>query len=958
MNGRETAGSVRAASGGDIADVNARRAVDAPADGPLLAITGRAASGKTETLARRYVALLARDTTLTIGSTIVCAARGEAAAALAARIDALLPPARASERERNGRYFGCRLDRLAFDMLAENATLTNLAYDVEAIDGYDAEEIFERAIAPLFSADWNEYLGPDIDPEIPGLRAPDRFAAAVLRLIRKLRAAQISPAAFFASALRGATTFYSSPPNLSAPSLLFATKDEHRSALAVDASELERQRRRELDLAKIISKVYRSYLDELVARGCLTSSDAIAEATRLLDEHPAVARTYRQRFRIALVDDAQDLPTGEFRLLSAIFGKTLAGVTIAGDPQAATETFAGARPERVFGAAAQTLRLQANYRVPAQIAAVAEVLLDPQHAPPIPPGGAVRLHRAATPLDEAAFVADSIAAQLAAGTPPGRIAVVHRSLRALAAYEDALVERDIPIALHGDAALFARHDTLDALGLLWSTVDPFAHAWLLRVLQLPALALNDASLAILCGEPASPQALLFDLPPDENDGSRRWDRQRNLRLGTNVVRGDRDADLQPEIRERLGAFRARRAAWQQLARSAGVAEAAAAIVADGGIYERRPNETAARTRRRGAVVGALLETIARYAARNRGSELSAALTYCERIARSESGPTLRDDAGDAVVVGAIDAVKARRFDRVYVVDVRAGSFPPYYVPDAFLFSPTYGMIPKDSVGDAVTARTAKFTWYAHQAKLRENYSREDRRALAVALTRADVAVTVSASGRPTRGVAAPELLVELQSLRPELSRAESPPAANVTRPPDAPVARTRPAAVDPGTEPDVVLAVERVAEMLVCVRCAPRRTIPAAVEASFTLLSGRLPATDERVEARDIAFAFALGPAIVYGTVSALLRHERRLYVTLAQRNPLLAALAIAGLADRVCADGFFVETADGVFTGPHPLDADEPLGRASETLAGTFAPLCQEHSKSRTRKALTKPAE
>ena len=950
-------------AGLEISDVNARRAIDAPPDAPLLAITGHAASGKTETLARRYVALLARDPSLTIGATLVTAPRGESAAALAARIDALLPAARAVERGRQGRYLGVRLDRLAFDMLAEHATLTNLAYDLEAIGEYDAQEIFERAIAPLFSADWNDYLGPDIDPEIPGLRAPDRFAVAVLRLIRKLRDAHMSPDAFLAAALRGATAFYASPPNLAAPALLLATKDEHRDALAVGDAELERQRRRELDLAKIIAKVYRSYIEELVRHGCLTASDAIAEATRLLEEHPAIARTYRSRFRIALVDDAHDLATGDFRLLIAIFGKKLTGVTVAGDPAAATQTFAGARPERVFGAAAVTLPLQANYRVPEQIAAAAAAVLDPQRAAPLPPGDAVRLQRAETPTAEAAFVADDIAARIAAGTPLGRIAVLHRSLRTLGIYEDALVDRDIPVALCGDAALFARHDTLDALALLWSTVDPFAHAWLLRVLQLPQLGLSDASLALLCGEPASSQALLFDLPPEESDGTRRWDRRRDLRLGTNVVRGDRDAELEPEARARLAAFRARRADWQRLTRTAGAAQAATAIVTGGGTFEPRPGETGARTRRRSAVVNELLATIARFAERHPAAELAAALAYCERIARSETGPALRDSADDAVAVAAIDAVKGRRFERVYVVDVRAGSFPPYYVPDAFLFSPTYGMIPKESVGEAVTARTAKFTWYAHHARLRDNYSREDRRALAVALCRADVGVTVSASGRPTRGIAAPELLVELQALRPGLAGAArsatetSAPIAHAPSSEPKPVDRSAPNADSPPStagsaaacreaagERRAVIAADRLAEMLECTRCAPRRTIPAALEASFTLLSGRLPSSDERVEERDVAFAFPLGSAIVFGTVPALLRHDHRLYVALAGRNPAAASLAIAGLGGRAADDGFFVETADGVFSGPYPVAGATALARAGEVLAGTRDPRCHEH--------------
>lgn len=751
----------------DVSDASARRAIDAPADAPLIALTGPAASGKTDTLARRYVALLVADPTIAVDATIVTAASEAGARALRERIASLLPAKRAVELSA-GRTTGIPLEQFAFDVLAEAATFSGLAYDIDRIDAFDAEDIFARATAPLFSAEWSDYLGPDIDPEIPGLRAPDRFADAVFRLIAKLRDAQIGPDEFLAMCQRGATTFYANPPNLSAPSLLYATKDEHRPALAVDADERERQRRRELDLAKIVGKLYRSYLEELTAQGCLTAVDAIAEATRVIVEHPAFARTLRGRMRIAVVDDVHDLHTGAFRFLQAIFGKALPGVTVAGDPDAATETFAGARPERVFGAATTTVALNGSGRVPPQIVAVVRRLLDGAEAGPIPSGNAVRVHRATDRAREIAFVADAIAHAIASGTPPGQIALVHRSARTLGPYEDALVERNVSVALSGDAGLFARHDTLDALAVLWCTVDPFRHASLLRVLQLPFVDLNDATLATLCGEPASAQALLFDVAPlEETDGARRWDRRRDLRLGTNVVRGDRDIDLEPDARARIIEFRARRARWQAWFATADPATAARAIVADAGLFAARPGETTARTRRRAAVIDRLLALIGTYTSRRTFDDLADALAYCERIAAGDRGPAFEDASGDAVVVASIDRIKGRRFARVFVVDVRAGSFPPYYVPDAFLFSPTYGMIPKDSVGDAVTARTAKFTWYQHHAKLRETYSREDRRALTVALARADEIVTVSASGKPTRGVAAPELLVELTALLPQ-----------------------------------------------------------------------------------------------------------------------------------------------------------------------------------------------
>jgi len=902
----------------DVADANARRAVDAPADAPLLAIKGPASSGKTETLARRYAALLARDPSIAVRDTIVTASSNSGAALLRERIRPLLDAERAAELERDGRYAGASLAPLAFDLLAEHAAISGLSADLEAIDAFDAEEIFDRAIAPLFSAEWSDYLGPEIDPEIPGLRAPQRFATAVLRLIRKLRDAQISPDEFLAMSLRGATAFYANPPNLSSPSLLYATKDEHRPALAVDATERERQRLRELDLAKILAKMYRSYLDELVAYGCLTDTDAIAEATRLLSEHPAIARALRKRFRLAVVDDVHDLHTGEFRLLQVIFGKTLPGVSVAGDPDAATELFSGARPERIFAAAATTIALQANYDVPAQIAGVVRALLEPEQAHPVPTGDAMRLHRAGTPAAEAAFVADSIAELIREGASAARIAVVHRSARCLGVYEDALIDRNVPIGLTGDAALFARHDTLDALALLWSTVDPFRHAWLLRVLQMPFLRLSDASLAVLCGEPASTQALLFeDLPQtEETDGSRRWDRRRDMRLGTNVVRGDRDVDLTEEARERVVAFRARRLQWQSLVRSADATVAARSILGDGGIFEPRPDETPARTRRRRAVVTRLLAVISRYAERYPTDDLAGALAYCGRIAQSEDGPAFSVDTDDAVVVGSIDRIKSRRFDHVFVVDVRAGSFPPYYVPDAFLFSPTYGMIPKDSVGEAVTARTAKFTWYQHHSKLRDTYGREDRRVLAAALARANVTATVSASGRPTRGIGAPEFLTELQAIRPALSGAPQPPAAQ-------PLARD--IDVDVIEAPDVIrdaepppafafLSLERAAAMVHCIRCAPRRAMLAALVAPAPLLR-------DAAAADDLRFSAALGAAIIFGAVGTIERDGRIYARTHGEAAAVHAAIAVFALAPRIEAGAYYRVRDDGTTDGPHAVD-------------------------------------
>lgn len=735
-----------------IANLALERALALPPEHRLIAFTGPAGSGKTAALVRRFCALVAFDPTLA-EATIVTAARGDGARALAERIStASAVPVR-----------GETLDGLALDLLRAHPLATGLALDLQLIDALDAREIFERAAEPLFSAEWSDWLGTEIDPEIAGLRTPARFADAALRLIRKLREAGIGDDEFLAVALRGATTFYANPPNLASPALVAATKEEHRASLAVDASELDRQRRREVDLAKILRRLYGAYVEEIVRRGCLTATDALIEAARLLDDNPAIARTVRRRLRVALVDDAQDLSAAGLRFLHALFGDALDGVAVAGDPEVATQTFAGARPDRIFRRAATTVALSGG-SIPPQIAMLARAIVDADPSRTLPPGDAVRTVRAADRDAEAEQIAERVATLIAGGTPPARIALVHRTLRTLAPYEDALIARDIAIAPNGDPALFERADVLDALGLLWTAVDPFHHVWTLRTLQTPMLRLSDASIAILCGEPPNPQPALFTLGEEEDDGERRWDRKRDVRLGTNLLRGERDADLPEIARERVVGFRARRERWSTWLRETDVETAARAIVTDGGLLLARAGEPAARGRLRATLIERLLSLIGGYAVRHPYDDLAGALGYCGRLAEAGGGPEVLDERTDAVTVASIERMLARRFDHVFIVDARAGAFPPYYVPEAFLFSPTYGMIPKECAGDAPAARTAKYTWYEHQLKPRAAYVRDQRRLFAAALGRADVAVTVSASGRATRGVAAPELAAETAAL--------------------------------------------------------------------------------------------------------------------------------------------------------------------------------------------------
>jgi hypothetical protein len=75
------------------------------------------------------------------------------------------------------------------------------------------------------------------------------------------------------------------------------------------------------------------------------------------------------------------------------------------------------------------------------------------------------------------------------------------------------------------------------------------------------------------------------------------------------------------------------------------------------------------------------------------------------------------------------------------------------------------MIPKENAGGGSAARTAKFSYYMHKSKARDKYNLGERRALVYALRRTEGNAYLTTSGKPTRGITAPEFFEELRNAR-------------------------------------------------------------------------------------------------------------------------------------------------------------------------------------------------
>jgi superfamily I DNA/RNA helicase len=701
-------------------------------------IIGAAGSGKTTELVRR--ALDAAEQRPVLVTSVSAAA---------------LNVLRDRVRHPNARI--CELHALALECLPH----------AERIDDVRAAILFAEAAQPLLTLEWREIIEAEVDPEVPGLRAPDRFLDAAFRLFCKLRDARISPEQFLESALRGAAQFYAKPPNLASPDLLYYTKDSHRDSLHVDGAELQRQYRREIDLAKILTKLYRSYLEHPVRQGCLTPRDIIAQAADLLQKDGNAARALRERYPLLFVDDAEELTIGELQLLQAIYGNDLQAVTLAGDQNSATSTFRGARPDRVFALPGERIVLEEQYRSPFAVDLACRHLLGTPGPSPVSvdPRIGLTLFRASTRRAEAQFIAEHVVELLSAGVSHDEIAILFRSVRDVRPYRDALLDRNVRVQIAGDLNVFAEPEALDALAILWAVHDPFRHDYLLRVLSGPAMALSDATVYTLCSEPPDAQTVLFeDLSAGANGGrSGRWDAKRDLRLAWNVLRGDQDERLSPIGRERVQSLRANIARWREALTRMELRDFARLVWSEG-LAAAGPAGSA-RAAHQQQTLARLHDRITRFAQSDPAASLGEFLEYAEARMESEFETLELSERSSSVRMLSIDAARGREFDHVIIPRARAGSFPRWYAPDAFLYSPSLGMIAKENVGDARAARTAKFTYYMFRTKAREAYNKEERRAFVYALRRAKKSVLVTACERATRGITAPEFLAELQAAR-------------------------------------------------------------------------------------------------------------------------------------------------------------------------------------------------
>jgi DNA helicase-2/ATP-dependent DNA helicase PcrA len=397
--------------------------------GPLLIIAG-AGTGKTAVITRRIAWLLAEGLCKT-EEILALTFTDKAAQEMLERVDILVPYGYTDIWISTFHAFGDRL-------LRENALVCGINPDFKVLSRPEAcvffrEHLFEFKL---------DYYRP--------LAEPTRFIEAILALFSRCKDEDISPQEYLAFARK----------------LTVAAGGSGEAALKEEAQQ-------HLELAG----AYEKYQLLLEGEGLVDFGNQFYLALRLLREHPAVLKRYRQQFKYILVDEFQDTNFVQYQLAKLLAGES-GNITVTGDDDQCIYRFRGAAYSNLLNFVrdfprAKKVSLIRNYRSTQSILDSAYQLI--QHNNPerfevkaginkklsaqSNHGAAVAYQHFETNSLEADWVACLIKDKVTAGGYKFRdFAILVRSNSDAQSYLQSLNMQDIPWKFSGNQGLYSTEE--------------------------------------------------------------------------------------------------------------------------------------------------------------------------------------------------------------------------------------------------------------------------------------------------------------------------------------------------------------------------------------------------------------------------------------------------------------------------------------------------------------------
>ena len=240
--------------------------------------------------------------------------------------------------------------------------------------------------------------------------------------------------------------------------------------------------------AEKVATVYAGY-EKLKANregiALLDFDDLLLHTAGAIENDPAVASEFRDRYRCFVVDEYQDVTPLQQRVLQAWLGER-DDLTVVGDANQTIYSFTGASPRYLLDFSrkypeASVVRLERDYRSTPQVVSLANRVIAQARGRMAgsklhligqrPPGPEPVFREHPDEVAEATAVAKAIKALIDGGNPVSEIAVLYRINAQSEVYEEALTAAGVPFQVRGGEGFFSRQEIRQSLVALQRAAD-------------------------------------------------------------------------------------------------------------------------------------------------------------------------------------------------------------------------------------------------------------------------------------------------------------------------------------------------------------------------------------------------------------------------------------------------------------------------------------------------------
>ena len=270
-----------------------------------------------------------------------------------------------------------------------------------------------------------------------------------------------------------------------------------------------------IDYRKSFRGIYKKYEERLAKIGNVDFGDLIKKPVEILRSEPEVARRFRDRFKVLLVDEYQDANIAQSQLLKELCGNDTY-ICVVGDDDQSIYRFRGAEVKNILQFPDQydntdIIRLERNYRSTTPILDTAASVVDHNRGRL---GKKLRSERGGGKIPVLAFLPDQdmeaeFCAELikkgataAKAVPYADWAIVYRTNAQSLGFETEFLRRKIPYRVVGSLKFYEREEVKDTLALLSFLVNPRDEVAFRRMVNKPSRGVGFATVERIVDEAA------------------------------------------------------------------------------------------------------------------------------------------------------------------------------------------------------------------------------------------------------------------------------------------------------------------------------------------------------------------------------------------------------------------------------------------------------------------------